>query len=127
MKIFLSTRGKLNDVSRNLQEFLKYVENTTDEFAGQTDSQLVKDMHRRVQDILDTRKYQVEYMTLYQYEKDIERQARASGLEEGQLNTRRETALRLHTLGIDIATIAAGVDVSIEQAKAWIEEDRQSE
>ena len=124
MKIFLSTRGKLDDVSSGLREFLKYVENTTDEFAGKTDSCLVKDLHRRVQDIRDTRKYQVEYMTLYQYEKDIERKARAEGLaagrKEGQQHANRNTVLRMHARGLSDADIADFVGISERQVSTWV-------
>ena len=78
-KIFLSTRGILKDGSDDLLAFLNYVENSTDEFAENTDSELVRAIHRKVQEVKDTRKYQVEYMTLYMHEQDIAREARSEG------------------------------------------------
>lgn len=82
-KIFLSTCGKLNDIDEDLSEFLKYVEHSTDETAENSGSQLVRDIHSRVRDIKDTRRYQVEYMNLYMYEKEIERKATERGLAKG--------------------------------------------
>ena len=78
-KIFLSTCGKLDDISRELTEFLYYVENTTVEVAEGFGSPLVLETNRRVQEVKDTRKYQVEYMNLYMYEKEVEGKARESG------------------------------------------------
>ena len=130
IKLFLSTCGKIDDISRDLQEFLIYVENTTDETAERSASRLVKDIHHRVREIKDTRKYQVEYMTLYMHEQDIERRAlakgRAEGREEGRLDVLRETARRMYSKGRDMADIADLLDISEDQVTAWIDETKVS-
>ena len=148
VKIFLSTRGKLDDISRDLKEFLCYVEDSTDETAKKSSSRLVKDLHHRVQEIKDTRKYQVEYMTLYMHEQDIERKARAegieegrreghaaglieghsaglaegrkAGIEEGRLDVLQETVHRMHSKGMDAKDIADLLALSEEQVTTWI-------
>ena len=47
-EIFLSTRGKKDDVDDEIKDFLAYIENSTDACAQQTSSQLVKAIHKRV-------------------------------------------------------------------------------
>lgn len=138
IKLFLSTCGKIDDVSSDLKEFLNYVENTTDETAEHSGSRLVKDLHHRVREIKDTRKYQVEYMTLYMHEQDIERRARAEGREEGhaagleegreegraegRMGAFRDAALHMYSMGRDAANIAELLGMDEEQIKAWIED-----
>ena len=134
IKLFLSTCGKIDDISRDLKEFLYYIENTTDETAEHSESCLVKDLHYRVRKIKDTRKYQVEYMTLYMHEQDIERKARAEGREEGRAEGIKEghldflwnTARRMYSKGRDAADIADLLDISEEQVTAWIDETKVS-
>ena len=83
VKIFLSTCGKMNDISRDLQEFLKYLEHSTEDVADRSGSPLVQAVHHRVQAVKDTERYRVEYMDLYMYEKEIERKATERGLAKG--------------------------------------------
>ena len=146
VKIFLSTCGKLDDISKDLEEFLRYVEDTTDETAERSKSRLVKDLNHRVREIKDTRKYQVEYMTLYMHEQDIERRAlakgreegraegreeglaegraegRAKGLAEGRADAFRDAALHMHSMGRDAANIAELLGLDEEQVEEWIKD-----
>ena len=46
--LFLSTKGKKDDVDDEMKDFLAYIENSTDACAQQTSSQLVKAIHKRV-------------------------------------------------------------------------------
>ncbi len=46
--LFLSTKGKKDDVDDEIKDFLAYIENSTDACAQQTSSQLVKTIHKRV-------------------------------------------------------------------------------
>ncbi len=41
-EIFLSTKGKKDDVDVEMKEFLAYIENSTDDYAQQASSPLVK-------------------------------------------------------------------------------------
>ena len=126
VRIFLSTCGKLDDISKDLKAFLKYVEHSTDEVAERSESELVKAVNRRVQRIKDTREYQVKYMTLYLHEKEIERKAYAEGVETGQEKGREQAlktaALRMYARGRNVEEIAGDLGISREQAAAWIRE-----
>ena len=90
-KIFLSTKGKLDDINDELKELLAYVETTTDEFAINSSSELIKKIHKKVTEVKLSKKMEVEYMTLYM--RDMEN--REEGREEGQA---RMAALTEHLL-----------------------------
>ena len=122
VKIFLSTCGKLEDISKDLKAFLEYVEHSTDEVAERSGSELVKAVNRRVQRIKDTREYQVEYMTLYLHEKEIERKAYAEGEEKGREQALKAAVLRMYVRGRSEEEIAGDLGISREQAAAWVRE-----
>ena len=46
--------------------------------------------------------------------------SRAEGRAEGELKKAKQTALNLHSMGLDVASIAKAVDVSVEQVKQWL-------
>ncbi len=71
-KVFLNTKGILNDVDEELAEFLGYIENSTDEYASHSKSNLVKEIHERVIEVKQDKRMEVEFMTLL--EKDMEKQ-----------------------------------------------------
>ena len=50
-KIFLNTKGTVNDVDQEMLDFLTYMENTADAFAAQATSPLVREIHKRVTEI----------------------------------------------------------------------------
>ena len=50
-KIFLNTKGTVNDVDQEMLDFLAYMENTADAFAAQAASPLVREIHKRVTEI----------------------------------------------------------------------------
>ena len=62
-KIFLNTRGKLDDVSAELKEFLTYVENTTDAYAARAENPLIQEIHEKVKEVKQSQDREVEYMT----------------------------------------------------------------
>ncbi len=45
-KLFLNTRGTLNDIDSDMREFLTYIEHTTKDFASQANNPLVKDLQQ---------------------------------------------------------------------------------
>lgn len=49
--LFLNTKGTSHDVDDEMKEFLSYFEDTTDSFASQSSSQLVREIHRKVMEI----------------------------------------------------------------------------
>lgn len=79
-KIFLNTRGILDDINEEMKEFLTYVENTTDEFAAQAQSSLVKMIHKKVTEVKQNKEMEAEYMTLLQRDRENVEQ----GIEQGE-------------------------------------------
>lgn len=83
---FLNTRGTNDEeVSRELIDFLHYVENSNDETASQTNSELIKKIHERVHAIKSSEEMGVKYMQAWE-EKIYERE---EGREEGRERQRR--------------------------------------
>lgn len=82
-KIFLNTKGNMQGVDSEMQEFLSYVENTTDDFAAQAKSPLIKEIHKRVVEVKESREMEVEYMTLLQRDRENIELGREEGREEG--------------------------------------------
>lgn len=78
-KIFLNTKGKVGELDDTLQEFLGYVEDSTDDYVKKSKSDLVKSLHKSVVTIKESKEMEVEYMTLLMREQDI------------RLDTREET------------------------------------
>lgn len=60
----------MQGVDSEMQEFLSYVENTTDDFAAQAKSPLIKEIHKRVVAVKESREMEVEYMTLLQRDRE---------------------------------------------------------
>lgn len=69
-KIFLNTKGKKDDVDVDMKEFLAYIENSTDAFAAQTSNPLIKEIHKRVTEVKQSKEMEVEYMTLLQRDRE---------------------------------------------------------
>lgn len=82
-KIFLNTKGNMHDVDPEMQEFLSYVENTTDDFAAQARSPLIKEIHKKVIEVKESKEMEVEYMTLLQRDRENIELGREEGREEG--------------------------------------------
>ncbi len=89
-KIFLNTKGTVPDVDEDMQEFLSYVENTTDAFAKQALSPLIQEIHRRVKEVKESKEMEVEYMTLLQRDRENIELGREEGREEGLELGRKE-------------------------------------
>ena len=86
-KIFLNTKGNMHDVDSEMQEFLSYVENTTDDFAAQARSQLIKEIHKKVTEVKESKELEVEYMTLLQRDRE--------NIQQGQENMAALTKILL--------------------------------
>ena len=70
-EIFLSTKGKKDDVDDEMKDFLAYIENSTDTCVQQTSSQLVKAIHKRVTEIKLDKDMEPQYMNLSQMQEGI--------------------------------------------------------
>ena len=81
-KIFLNTTGDMTDLDIELKEFLMYIQNSTDEFASSTKGTLVKEIHKRVSEVRQSKEMEVEYMTLFQRDMENRELGREEGKEE---------------------------------------------
>ncbi len=70
-EIFLSTKGKKDDVDDEMRDFLAYIENSTDTCVQQTSSPLVKAIHKKVTEIKLDKNMELQYMTLLQMQGGI--------------------------------------------------------
>lgn len=98
-KVFLSTKGRLDDVDEEMKEFLTYIENSTEEFAISAKSDLVKVLHHKVIEVKHDKKVEVEYMTLLERDREKYQEGMEKGIEKG---------------------IEQGIEKGIEQEKAEI-------
>ena len=70
-EVFLSIKGKKDDVDDEMKDFLAYIENSTDTCVQQTSSPLVKAIHKRVTEIKLDKNMELQYMTLLQMQGGI--------------------------------------------------------
>ena len=63
--IFLNTKGTADDVGVEMREFLAYVEDSSDAFAATVESGWVKEVHRRVRQVKESKELEVEFVKSY--------------------------------------------------------------
>ena len=93
-KIILNTKGIMNDLSEELLEFLGYVEDSTDDKVKQVKGNLVKTIHKRVQEVKNDVSMEVEYMTLL----ERDREKIEEGIEKERENSRLKDIGRVKNL-----------------------------
>ena len=111
-KIFLNTKGTVPDVDEDMQEFLSYVENTTDAFAKQALSPLIQEIHRRDKEVKESKEMEVEYMTLLQRDRENIELGREEGREEGAKNATK--IIKLYNKGMDSSNISSSLQLDLE-------------
>ncbi len=89
VRIFLSTKGKnAGEVSKELVDFLHYLEDTTDVVAESTESERIKRIHRRVRRVKSSEEIGVKYMQAWEeryYDKqEAQEEGRAEGIAMGR-------------------------------------------
>ena len=113
-KIFLNTKGNMHDVDPEMQEFLAYVENTTDDFVSQARSPLIKEIHKKVTEVKESKEMEVEYMTLLQRDREnIE-----LGREEGSISATK--IIKLYNKGMDNESISSSLQLDLEYVNSVI-------
>lgn len=90
VKIFLNTRGKRGNVSHNLKAFLKYAENSTDEFAENSNSELVKKVHEKVKTVKTSNEMGRDYMTMVMRDRENFNNGKAEGKLEEKMSIVKE-------------------------------------
>lgn len=113
-RIFLNTRGKNDDeVSKELVDFLHYLEDTTDIRALDSGSERIQKIHQRVRNIKRNEEIGVKYMQAWE-EKYYERE---EGREEGELLALIALVQKKIAKGKDFDTIVDEVEESVERMK----------
>lgn len=106
-RIFLNTRGKNDEeVSKELVDFLHYLENSTDAAVKGIESKRIKRIHDRVCKVKASEEVGVKYMQAWEekyYEKE---EARKEGLQEGARNKLKEIIRRKARKGKSAEEIA---------------------
>lgn len=82
-KIILNTKGILNDVDSEMHDFLRYIEDTTDLAAEKSSGNLVKHIHKKVKEVKNNEKVEVEYMTLLERDREKIEEGIEKGIEQG--------------------------------------------
>lgn len=115
VRIFLNTRGTNDrEVSRELVDFLHYIESTDEEAANHSGSANIRKIHECVKRIKSSEEIGVKYMQTWE-EKVLEREeGRKSGIEEGILKSLRNLMKNTH-VSADEAMAMLGID---EDSKA---------
>ena len=111
-KVFLSTKGILDDVDEELIEFLGYIENSTDEYVNHSKSNLVKEVHERVLEVKKDKRMEVEFMTLLERDREKFEEGIEKGIEQGK----REAAKALIGL-LEDEIIAERIGLTLEEVK----------
>lgn len=102
-KLFLNTKGILNDVDSDLKEFLTYVEHTTDAFAAQAENPLIRVLQKKVAEVKESKEMEVEYMTLFQRDRE--------NREEGADLAAK--IIKLHVKGTPKETISKNLQIDL--------------
>lgn len=118
-RIFLSTKGKNeNEVSKELVDFLRYVENTTDEIAESVTSDRIRRIHERVCKVKASEEVGIRYMQSWE-EKYYERE---EGREEGARNKLMEQISKKLAKGKSVEEIADALEEDVQTIQQLIGE-----
>lgn len=121
--ILLSWGTNESEVSKELVEFLHYLEHTTDEEAAKSDSERLKRIHHRVCKVKLSEEVGIKYMQAWE-EKYYERE---EGREEGRLELLQELIKKKVAKGMSVEAIAEVIEEPVEsvmQIIAKMEENK---
>ena len=89
-KIFLSTKGKnADEVPKELIHFLKYVEESTDEYVASIEDEAVEKIHNKVKQLKEWRELEASYM----YFEELLEERQKEGMAEGKAEAKQEALL----------------------------------
>ena len=120
VKIVLSTKGTMDDVSPEMKRILDYIDGK-----GASDK-FTEELEEAVRSARQNERWRLDYMTLeYEYRQrylEGKEEGRAEGREEGRAEGRERTIQKLHERGESIASIADIVELNEEEVKRVISE-----
>ena len=115
IRIFLNTRGTNDDeISQELRDFLRYVENTNDATVRSSNSERIKKIHACVNRIKSTEEMGVKYMQKWESEIILHQQGKTEGLAEGL--AKGEQAGTEKTIRSSILALTVNMNISTEKA-----------
>ena len=120
VKIILSTKGTMDDVSPEMKRILDYIDGK-----GASDK-FTEELEEAVCSARQNERWRLDYMTLeYEYRQrylEGKEEGRAEGREEGRAEGRERTIQKLHERGESIASIADIAELNEEEVKRVISE-----
>ena len=118
VKIILSTKGTMDDVSPEMQRILDYIDGK-----GASDK-FTEELEEAVCSARQNERWRLDYMTLeYEYRQrylEGKEEGREEGRAEGRAEGRERTIQKLHERGESIASIADIVELNEEEVKRVI-------
>ena len=116
VKIILSTKGTMDDVSPEMKRILDYIDGK-----GASDK-FTEELEEAVRSARQNERWRLDYMTLeYEYRQRY-LEGKEEGREEGRAERRERTIQKLHERGESIASIADIVELNEEEVKRVISE-----
>ena len=120
VKIILSTKGTMDDVSPEMKRILDYIDGK-----GASDK-FTEELEEAVRSARQNERWRLDYMTLeYEYRQrylEGKEEGREEGRAEGRAEGRERTIQKLHERGESIASIADIVELNEEEVKRVISE-----
>ena len=114
VKIILSTKGTMDDVSPEMKRILDYIDGK-----GASDK-FTEELEEAVRSSRQNERWRLDYMTLeYEYRQRY-LEGKEEGREEGRAEGRERTIQKLHERGESIASIADIVELNEEEVKRVI-------
>ena len=114
VKIILSTKGTMDDVSPEMKRILDYIDGK-----GASDK-FTEELEEAVRSARQNERWRLDYMTLeYEYRQRY-LEGKEEGREEGRAEGRERTIQKLHERGESIASIADIVELNEEEVKRII-------
>ena len=118
VKIILSTKGTMDDVSPEMKRILDYIDGK-----GASDK-FTEELEEAVRSARQNERWRLDYMTLeYEYRQrylEGKEEGREEGRTEGRAEGRERTIQKLHERGESIASIADIVELNEEEVKRVI-------
>ncbi|MDO4322316.1 MAG: Rpn family recombination-promoting nuclease/putative transposase [Lachnospiraceae bacterium] len=126
VRVFLNTRGEDKEgVSRELIDFLHYLENTTDEAAEQASGERIRKIHSRVRKVKSNEEIGVKYMQAWEERYYDKQEAREEGREEGARAKLREMVEKKLRKGQSPEQIADALEEEQEVIRDLLKEIQQ--
>ena len=119
-KIFLNAKGTKKDVSKELREFLNYVDGKKSK-----DSFVVK-LDEAVKRAKQNREWRHEYMTLLMRDQEKFEQGMERGREQGREQEKAETIIRMYKNGFTMEQIALCTNKGVDEVKVIIEREKSA-